>query len=236
MYNPKDVPVVPAAIAPEKNNKSKVCGDCGKSFNTNYKLKEHQKTHSSDTPYHCTVQNCMKKFRSKIGLAQHEAAHSGKFSSIQITTLSEWMHSSLLQEISSFPATSAAKDSRLRATLPFTWKRTVPISRTNVRFVAWVSRPNKVWSTMKIVIWAWDHSSAVCARNGSSRKARAKHINKHISSRRSESISATFAWNRSPANRCYRRIWKSIWTTRNLSATYVFYYGRENSIVFFFWI
>lgn len=89
MYNPKDVPVVPAAIAPEKNNKSKVCGDCGKSFNTNYKLKEHQKTHSSDTPYHCTVQNCMKKFRSKIGLAQHEAAHSGKFSSIQITTLSE---------------------------------------------------------------------------------------------------------------------------------------------------
>lgn len=56
---------------------STTCGICGKSFKTNYKLKEHEKIHTDEKPFHCST--CNKVFRSRIGLMQHEAAHTGEY-------------------------------------------------------------------------------------------------------------------------------------------------------------
>lgn len=35
------------------------------------------KSHSNDTPFKCSYAECPKRFRSKIGLLQHEAQHTG---------------------------------------------------------------------------------------------------------------------------------------------------------------
>lgn len=46
---------------------------------TNYKLTEHMKKHETPAPFKCKMENCAKTFRSKIGLIQHEASHTGDF-------------------------------------------------------------------------------------------------------------------------------------------------------------
>lgn len=86
-----------------KKNESKVCMECGRQYQTNYKLQEHMRKHTGEKPYSCSYQDCKKAFRlvnsikkkkfnnalclvrivicfrSKIGLAQHEANHSGQY-------------------------------------------------------------------------------------------------------------------------------------------------------------
>lgn len=53
------------------------CTVCSKQFATNYKLNEHMRSHSTDSPFKCGHAGCSKAFRSKIGLTQHEAQHTG---------------------------------------------------------------------------------------------------------------------------------------------------------------
>lgn len=55
-----------------------VCHICNKTFSSNYKLTEHMRSHSDATPFQCVHDGCCKKFRSKIGLKQHEAQHTGE--------------------------------------------------------------------------------------------------------------------------------------------------------------
>lgn len=61
----------------KKNVMPKVCKECGKTYKSNYKLKEHMRKHTGETPYKCN--SCEKGFRSKIGLSQHQAKHTGQF-------------------------------------------------------------------------------------------------------------------------------------------------------------
>lgn len=55
----------------------KVCEICDKTFATNYKLTEHMRSHSTESPFKCSHEGCNKSFRSKIGRTQHEAKHTG---------------------------------------------------------------------------------------------------------------------------------------------------------------
>lgn len=59
-------------------NGGKVCEICNKVCKTNFRLKTHLLSHSNDKPFQCTFDGCIKKFKSKIGLKEHEAKHTGK--------------------------------------------------------------------------------------------------------------------------------------------------------------
>lgn len=47
----------------EKKTESKVCKECGKQYQTNYKLQEHMKKHTGEKPFLCSYQDCKKAFR-----------------------------------------------------------------------------------------------------------------------------------------------------------------------------
>lgn len=40
--------------------------------------------HEATAPFKCKTENCTKTFRSKIGLIQHEASHTGQLWMLQI--------------------------------------------------------------------------------------------------------------------------------------------------------
>lgn len=65
-----------------KGNKAnpKICTVCNKLFRTNYKLRVHMETHAeNNAKYICTFENCSKAFKSKIGLKEHSAKHTGDY-------------------------------------------------------------------------------------------------------------------------------------------------------------
>lgn len=65
-----------------KGNKAnpKICTVCNKLFRTNYKLRVHMETHAeNNAKFICNVENCVKTFKSKIGLQEHAAKHSGEY-------------------------------------------------------------------------------------------------------------------------------------------------------------
>jgi hypothetical protein len=58
----------------------KICTVCNKLFRTNYKLREHMLTHADNAErFVCETRGCRKTFKSKIGLKEHAARHSGEF-------------------------------------------------------------------------------------------------------------------------------------------------------------
>ncbi|XP_064820275.1 zinc finger protein 418-like [Oncorhynchus masou masou] len=52
------------------------CHQCGKSFRSSGKLKNHQRVHTREKPFHCAT--CGKSFREKFNLTRHEKVHSGE--------------------------------------------------------------------------------------------------------------------------------------------------------------
>ena len=63
-----------------KKANPKICTVCNKLFRTNHKLKCHMETHAENNAKHvCTFTNCNKAFKSKIGLQEHAARHTGDF-------------------------------------------------------------------------------------------------------------------------------------------------------------
>lgn len=46
-----------------KKSESKVCMECGKQYQTNYKLQEHMRKHTGEKPFLCSYQDCKKAFR-----------------------------------------------------------------------------------------------------------------------------------------------------------------------------
>lgn len=64
-----------------KKNKTnpKICQICNKIYRTNYKLKLHMQTHSNNLKHKCSYDGCEKSFKSKLGLEEHQARHTGKF-------------------------------------------------------------------------------------------------------------------------------------------------------------
>lgn len=58
----------------------KICTVCNKLFRTNYKLRVHMETHAeNNAKFICTADGCCKAFKSKIGLQEHAAKHTGQF-------------------------------------------------------------------------------------------------------------------------------------------------------------
>jgi hypothetical protein len=58
----------------------KICTICNKLFRTNYKLRVHMETHAENSvKFSCNFENCTKTFKSKIGLQEHAARHTGDF-------------------------------------------------------------------------------------------------------------------------------------------------------------
>lgn len=47
----------------DKKAESKVCMECGKQYQTNYKLQEHMRKHTGEKPFLCSYQDCRKAFR-----------------------------------------------------------------------------------------------------------------------------------------------------------------------------
>jgi Zinc finger, C2H2 type/C2H2-type zinc finger/Zinc-finger of C2H2 type len=65
-----------------KGNKAnpKICTVCNKLFRTNYKLRVHMETHAeNNAKFICGFENCNKAFKSKIGLREHAAKHTGEY-------------------------------------------------------------------------------------------------------------------------------------------------------------
>lgn len=63
-----------------KKANPKICTVCNKLFRTNHKLKCHMETHAeNNAKYICNFTNCNKAFKSKIGLQEHAARHSGEY-------------------------------------------------------------------------------------------------------------------------------------------------------------
>lgn len=58
--------------------KGKICEICNRVCRSNARLKIHMISHSSDKPHKCMFDGCSKEFKSKIGLTEHEAKHTGK--------------------------------------------------------------------------------------------------------------------------------------------------------------
>ncbi|XP_050297346.1 zinc finger protein OZF-like [Anthonomus grandis grandis] len=62
-----------------KNNNCELvewnCSECGKSFKYLYKLKNHMRSHTNETPFKCT--ECEKEFRFEQNLKRHIALHTG---------------------------------------------------------------------------------------------------------------------------------------------------------------
>ncbi|XP_055606822.1 endothelial zinc finger protein induced by tumor necrosis factor alpha-like [Uranotaenia lowii] len=59
---------------------NKTCDICGKVCPSQSKLKIHRNTHLNITPFSCPMENCQKAFKSKKGLDEHVAKHTGEFS------------------------------------------------------------------------------------------------------------------------------------------------------------
>lgn len=57
--------------------KGKICEICNRICRSNGRLKIHMLSHSSDKPHKCMFDGCRKEFKSKIGLTEHEAKHTG---------------------------------------------------------------------------------------------------------------------------------------------------------------
>lgn len=63
-----------------KKANPKICTVCNKLFRTNYKLRVHMNTHAEDNAkFICRFDGCTKTFKSKIGLKEHAAKHTGQF-------------------------------------------------------------------------------------------------------------------------------------------------------------
>lgn len=63
-----------------KKANPKICTVCNKLFRTNHKLKCHMETHAeNNAKYVCNFTSCSKAFKSKIGLQEHAARHTGNF-------------------------------------------------------------------------------------------------------------------------------------------------------------
>lgn len=61
----------------DRKIKGKICGICGKVCQNNFRLKMHMTSHSTNKPFKCPFEGCTKEFKSKIGLKEHEAKHTG---------------------------------------------------------------------------------------------------------------------------------------------------------------
>jgi len=55
---------------------SHACEECFKTFSSPGKLKQHEYTHTGETPFECTIPGCDKKFTSKFKLKRHILIHS----------------------------------------------------------------------------------------------------------------------------------------------------------------
>nr|XP_029720030.1 gastrula zinc finger protein XlCGF48.2-like [Aedes albopictus] len=75
---PIPIPVEEPPPLPQAPN-DRTCDICGKVCTTRTKLKIHRNTHLNVTPFACQFEGCPKAFKSKKGLDEHMANHTGNF-------------------------------------------------------------------------------------------------------------------------------------------------------------